>query len=147
MNQNGQTNVPAGLSNVVAIAAGGYHSLALKNDGTVVSWGMNTYGQTNVPSGLTNAIAIAAGEYDSLALVGNGPPVLQTPLINATYQTNRFGVSLPTQSGRVYSLQYKNSLTDTNWTALPLSADNGKSITVNDPSATNSERFYRVLQW
>jgi alpha-tubulin suppressor-like RCC1 family protein len=32
----GQTNVPAGLSNVVAIAAGGDHSLALKADGSVV---------------------------------------------------------------------------------------------------------------
>ena len=30
----GQTNVPAGLTNVVAVAAGGFHSLALKNDGT-----------------------------------------------------------------------------------------------------------------
>jgi hypothetical protein len=31
-NNYGQCNVPAGLSNVVAVAAGGYHSLALKVD-------------------------------------------------------------------------------------------------------------------
>jgi len=31
-NVNGQCNVPAGLSNVVAVAAGGYHSLALEVD-------------------------------------------------------------------------------------------------------------------
>jgi hypothetical protein len=31
-NLNGQCNVPADLSNVVAVAAGGYHSLALKVD-------------------------------------------------------------------------------------------------------------------
>jgi len=30
---------PAGLSGVTAIAAGGFHSLALKSDGTVVAWG------------------------------------------------------------------------------------------------------------
>jgi alpha-tubulin suppressor-like RCC1 family protein len=51
-NSYGQRNVPPGLSNVVAVAAGAYHSLALKADGTVVAWGDNTYGQRNVPAGL-----------------------------------------------------------------------------------------------
>jgi len=33
--------------------AGGYsHSLALKDDGTVVAWGLDNYGQSSVPSGL-----------------------------------------------------------------------------------------------
>ena len=59
-NNSGQTTVPPGLSNVVAIAAGGYHSLALQADGTVVAWGYNGYGQTNVPPGLSNVVAIAA---------------------------------------------------------------------------------------
>jgi alpha-tubulin suppressor-like RCC1 family protein len=31
--------VPSGLSGVAAIAAGTFHSLALKGDGTVVAWG------------------------------------------------------------------------------------------------------------
>lgn len=35
----GQTTVPAGLSDVVALAAGGYSSVALKADGTLVNWG------------------------------------------------------------------------------------------------------------
>jgi glycerol-3-phosphate dehydrogenase len=147
LNVYGQTNVPAGLSNVIAIAAGAYHSLALMSNGTVVSWGDNQFGQTNVPSGLTNVVAIAAGTYDSLALIGNGPPMLQIPLMNPAYGTNRFSVSLPSQSGRVYSLQYKNSLTDTNWIALPLNAGNGTSLLITDKSATNSQRFYRVQQW
>ncbi|MFM7680117.1 MAG: hypothetical protein ACKO83_14865 [Roseiflexaceae bacterium] len=30
-----QCNVPSGLSNVTKIAAGAYHTLALKSDGTV----------------------------------------------------------------------------------------------------------------
>ena len=38
-NDCGQTDVPAGLTNVAAIAAGASHSLALKSDGTVVGWG------------------------------------------------------------------------------------------------------------
>ena len=57
---------------MVAIAGGGYHSLALKSDGTVWAWGYNGYGQlgdgsttnrlTPVPvSGLTGVVAIAGG--------------------------------------------------------------------------------------
>ena len=35
----------SGLSDVMAIAGGKYHSMALKNDGTVRTWGSNYYGQ------------------------------------------------------------------------------------------------------
>ena len=68
----GQCNVPWGLTNVVAFAAGYHHSLALKADGAVVGWGENNFLQTNVPSGLSNVKAIAAGWGTSLALVGDG---------------------------------------------------------------------------
>jgi len=64
-NYNGQTTVPDGLTNVTAIAAGCYHTVALKSDGTVVAWGDNGSGQTTVPNGLTNVTAIAAGKADS----------------------------------------------------------------------------------
>jgi hypothetical protein len=63
---------------VVAVAAGGNHSLALKADGTVVAWGENTdaegnaAGQSVVPLGLANVVAIGAGEYHSLAVRSNG---------------------------------------------------------------------------
>ncbi|MDB6111000.1 MAG: Alpha-tubulin suppressor and related protein-like protein, partial [Pedosphaera sp.] len=68
----GETNVPAGLSNVVAIASGASHGLGLRNDGTVVAWGSNNSGQTNVPPGLSNVIAVAGGMQHSLALLANG---------------------------------------------------------------------------
>src|ERR1035437_9763592 len=61
------TGIPPGLTNVVAISAGAYHSLALKSDGTVVAWGLDTYGQIDVPAGLTGVTAIAAGGDHSLA--------------------------------------------------------------------------------
>jgi alpha-tubulin suppressor-like RCC1 family protein len=75
-NSFGQRNVPATMTNdVIAIAAGGTHSLALKANGTVVAWGANDYGQTTVPPGLTNVIGIAAGWQHSLALRANGTVV------------------------------------------------------------------------
>jgi uncharacterized repeat protein (TIGR01451 family) len=71
-NSSGQTAIPTGLSNVLSLAAGRYHSLALGTDGKVVAWGANTYGQTNVPISLRNAVAIAAGDSDALALTSDG---------------------------------------------------------------------------
>jgi hypothetical protein len=66
-----QTNVPSGLTNLVAVAAGG-HSLALLADSTVAAWGYNESGQTTVPRGLTNVVAVAAGHSHSLALRADG---------------------------------------------------------------------------
>ena len=71
----GQSTVPAGLSNVVAIAAGGSHSLALKSDGTLVAWGSNDNGESTVPTGLTNVVAIAAGISHCVALTDQGTVV------------------------------------------------------------------------
>ena len=58
-----QSTVPAGLTDVTAIAAGGTHSLALRADGSVVAWGDNGLYQTTVPSWLhrVEITAIAAG--------------------------------------------------------------------------------------
>ena len=57
----GQCDAPTNLSNVVDVAAGPYHSLALLQNGTVVAWGDDIYGETDVPDGLSNVVAIAAG--------------------------------------------------------------------------------------
>lgn len=58
---------------MIAIAAGIFHSLALKIDGTVVAWGNHPeWGRLNVPLELTNVIAISAGDYHSLALKSDG---------------------------------------------------------------------------
>ena len=84
-------NEPTGyLSGVTAIAAGGSHNLALKDDGTVWAWGSNTGGQeqkisgqlgndtyasSNTPvkvSDLGGVEAISAGGSYSLALKDDG---------------------------------------------------------------------------
>jgi alpha-tubulin suppressor-like RCC1 family protein len=67
---------PFGLSNIMAVAAGREHTLALSQDGTVAAWGINSYGQTNVPTSLSNVVAIAAGDNHSVALKSDGTVVV-----------------------------------------------------------------------
>lgn len=79
-NDYAQTTIPGGLSNVVAVAGGLYHSLASRADGTVTAWGAGMtnsgtspqLGQAIVPSGLSNVLGVAAGGYHSLALRSDG---------------------------------------------------------------------------
>jgi hypothetical protein len=139
--------VPPGVSNVVAIVAGVWDLVALQAGGTVISWGKNYYGETNIPPSLTNAIAVAAGWGDIQIIIGNGPPVQHSQLRNPALSNGHFLASIQTQPARVYALEYKNSLADTNWVALPLVAGTGKIVTLRDPTATSSQRFYRVRRW
>jgi alpha-tubulin suppressor-like RCC1 family protein len=65
-----QTNVPPSATNVIAVAAGNHHSLALRADGTVVGWGSGA--EAIVPSNATNISDIAVGTFHSLALRSDG---------------------------------------------------------------------------
>jgi alpha-tubulin suppressor-like RCC1 family protein/lysophospholipase L1-like esterase len=114
------TQVP-GLTNVTAIAAGYYHSLVLRSDGTVSAFGYNYYGElgtttnndntnpnpTPVP-GLTNVTAIAAGSYHTLALRFDGTVAafgynyfgqLGTTTNNGTISPNPAPTQVPGLSG------------------------------------------------
>jgi alpha-tubulin suppressor-like RCC1 family protein len=52
---------------VKQIAAGGHHSLALLEDGSIVGWGANGSGQCNPPPPNAAFVAVAAGGYHALA--------------------------------------------------------------------------------
>jgi alpha-tubulin suppressor-like RCC1 family protein len=71
------------VSGVTAIAAGDYHTVALKGDGTLWAWGRNGHGQLGEGSttdraapvhvtGLSGITAIAAGDNHTVALKGDG---------------------------------------------------------------------------
>lgn len=67
--------VPPDLANVVAVDANGYHSLALKRDGTVVAWGDYPVAPPAVQASLTNLVAIACGFDFDLAVRADGTAV------------------------------------------------------------------------
>jgi murein DD-endopeptidase MepM/ murein hydrolase activator NlpD len=73
------------FSNVIAIAAGGFHSLALNADGTIVAWGSNNVGQLGTgctrcsiqvsplrTKNIENVKSISAGSSHSLAVKNDG---------------------------------------------------------------------------
>ena len=86
---------PTAVSNIVAIAAGGYHSLAVERTGMVVAWGLNHVGQlgdgttrnASVPTAvrgrddvvdnyyLLDVVAITAGGYHTLVVRRDGQTV------------------------------------------------------------------------
>jgi hypothetical protein len=75
LNIDGQTTVPAGLDNVVQIAAGWMHTVVVRSDGTVVAWGNNDYGQCTVPPDLSGVVRVAAGAHHTVALRADGSVV------------------------------------------------------------------------
>jgi alpha-tubulin suppressor-like RCC1 family protein len=73
----------SGLNNVVAIAAGVYHTLAVTANGNIYSWGLNDHGQLGLGtsggyqttpqpvSSLSGVIFVSAGNH-SLAVKSDG---------------------------------------------------------------------------
>jgi hypothetical protein len=79
-------------------------------------------------------------------------PVVPTLLIIATPRVNSdgfFSLSIPTEIGKSYTVQYKNNLTDPTWTDLvpPGSVSGtGGPLTITDPTpAGQPTRFYRIM--
>ena len=144
-NSQEQCHVPAGLSNVVAVAGGGAHSVALGADGQVAAWGADWNKQCDLPPTLVRAAGIAAGEYHTLVLLADSLPV--PLLLLPTRHGNRFSALAQTLSPRNYALEYKDSLTATNWTAVSTNTGNSALRRLTDPAAPASHRFYRLRQW
>ena len=62
------------LSGQNTIAAGGYHTAAVREDGTVMAVGSNEYGECDV-SGWTDIVAISAGTHHTVGLKADGTVV------------------------------------------------------------------------
>lgn len=102
----------------------------------------------------TNAQPAEAGSYtvvitNSAGAITSPPAVLQVfTRMPMTFQA-RSGItnilSFQSALGTSYTLQFKNLLTDTNWTDIPPSTNGtGNTILLRDPTANRASRFYRL---
>src|ERR1019366_6702071 len=107
------------LTNVTAISTENslstWLSLALRADGTVVTWGESPYGETNPPAALNNllSVAITAAPNHGLALVNDGSPVILHPPVGLTAYTGR-DVTLQGAAAGARPLSYQWLMNGTN---------------------------------
>ena len=67
-----QTAAPYGLDDVVSVAGGEFHTLALRRDGSLIAWGNGDAGQTKIPNDVGRVVDIAAGAAHNLAIRDDG---------------------------------------------------------------------------
>jgi hypothetical protein len=125
-NSFGQAAPPAGLIDVVAIAGGGDHSLALRSNGTVVVWGSNSGGQADIPPGLNNVIAISAAGHNvalrsdgAVVVWGNNIAAVTTVPAAATGAT---AISAGNTVGNSYTVAVRSNGTVIAWGVPPSSS-------------------------
>ena len=70
-NTENQCNVPENLMNVVSIAVGFDHSLALTDGGEVVGWGSNSNGQINIPNTLMIGVSCSSSFSWSVCILSS----------------------------------------------------------------------------
>jgi hypothetical protein len=135
--------IPAAATNVVSMAVSGSPALttgiavALRRDGTVVSWGI-TQTPTNIiaPSMISNAVAVAVGISHGLALINDGSPQILRPPIGGTTYTGRDYTFRVMAAGTQLSYQWS-------YNGAPI-ADATNSALVLSNLQTNNAGSYQV---
>jgi hypothetical protein len=100
---------------------------------TVTATGMDIY--------QARTVVAAANCIESVA------PAPLVPVIGAPTMVNGiFSLSFPTEIGKSYTVQCKNTLTDPTWTNLPNMpvSGTGGNLSITNPTAAQPSRFYRV---
>jgi Concanavalin A-like lectin/glucanases superfamily/Pro-kumamolisin, activation domain/Reelin subrepeat B/Immunoglobulin domain/HYR domain/Viral BACON domain len=88
-------------------------------------------GITNADGGVLSAVAM-------LTLAAS--PVINSPGFNSS----TFMLTVPTEVGPTYVVEYKDDLLEPSWTVLTTLAGTGLPASLSDNGLTNATRFYRV---
>jgi hypothetical protein len=118
-----------GTSPATLHLSGGVHSFA---NGLVISANASLTGCGTVLGTIVNHGTIATNCGPTITFVSHA----------GTTST----ISVPSTSGKSYTLEYKNALSDTGWTSIvPAAPGTGAALILQDVTASGSKRFYRVL--
>lgn len=145
-------------SRIIAIASGlgAYHSLALRDDGTVVAWGENGSQQSTVPPALGPVKAIAAGRYHTVVLQTNGAVVAWGE--NSSGQTTVPAAALSDikaiAAGSDHTVALRNNGTVIAWgsnnygeTQVPAGLSNVQAIAAGDAHTVALKSDGTVIAW
>jgi hypothetical protein len=90
-----------------------------------------TVGITNTDGGVLSTVAMLT--------------LAASPIINSlSFNSSTFMLTVPTEVGPTYVVEYKNSLDDPGWSVLATIAGTGLPVPLTDNGLTNASRFYRV---
>lgn len=124
---NPTPNMVPGISNIVSIAAGGYHNLAVQSDGTVWAFGQNWSGQLGDGtesnryspvkiSSFSGVVAVAGGLFHSLALKSDGTVWVWGHYYHSSPQViSDFSGVVAVSAGAVHSMALKSDGTVWCW--------------------------------
>lgn len=152
----GSSNMPPALTDVIAVAAGGSHIMALKTDGAVRTWLANNnnlfgspFAVTNIPASVTNVTAISAGYDHCLALRSNGTVVAWGSV--GTHTNVPIGLSnvVAIAAGQFRSYAVKADGTVTSWgsSRLPTGLSNVVAMASTSSQDYALRRDGTVVYW
>lgn len=153
-------SIPVGLTNIVSVACGHGHYLAITSDGTVSSWPVPLFypsGTSTVPGGLSNVVAVAGGYSHSLALGQDGKVTAWgTYMANAqaAFVPNGLSNIIAVAGGDSHSLALKSDGTVVAWgnnsssqTNLPAKLTNVVAIAAGSTHSLALKADGTVVTW
>jgi hypothetical protein len=89
-------------------------------------------------------LSLAAGWNYTLALTEPGTTLPLFSLVNPVFSEGVFRVSLSSEPGRSYRLEYRDAAREGTWTQLAAVPGTGQTLTLTNNSAGIAMRVYRV---
>jgi hypothetical protein len=115
-NLAGATAAALSLPNVQLTNAGSYRVIISNAD-------------TNIASAVAELRVVEVPDPNIVSITQNGANVT---------------IFFTTIAGPIYTLEYKNSLSDPEWTSAGSAPGTGNTVSITDPAAAVATRFYRV---